>query len=925
MVKDTSTSSSTSSSHRFSFNGGHNINIANVGNTNTSTNTNNSNGMLPSHNHPSGTRDRSPDLESAYSTSSSNSSNNRNIKKSRTPSRTPSPPLLIDRSYTATAPSIPFAPLLKRRLSNKKSLLLFGALTIGLLLPIWIFTSGVITLDSFNDAIRYLPGYHYFANNLLYLVMFLLLVSFTVLATLPILPIFILGLPFHLLIFSIFNKLMSDWLWWCIGCYTALFLAPVGSIIVAWIKAVVTKHCNGSRGRREILIRHKPNATPFSNSSYIKYPLLHPNDNTGSSSTIINNLNGANKEGHDSDSKFELYSSSSSSSPRSPRSGLTSIGKRIEYGVYLFSKSNRTSIRWRLLLAMALWLSYVIPVTLRNEGRDFDPARAAPSFDIQHPEWLCSAPNDNDSESTRRNSGFNGEPRQSNFEDYWQEYLEFHREMVLPESQGGVPESEKRFLIFQPSDDGLGNRLQALLSSVVMAMVTRRAIILDWLAMPQCNANFTDLFQQPEDLAWDLNTTLPLHKTLPSYKTKPEIWYPYCRNCALRDAITPDSTWSNLLCEANLGLDTSAPIVQIFSTQWFLPVIQHNPHWKRELCHMFPQGGKNAFQVLAKKLLKPSTVVQAKIDSVMVRIPKDATLIGLQVRRTENNAVGQGIEDSFLSCAAEVAVEEMKLSRSRSMSDKMRDPYSRSGKLEDQETNSFSSIQTANYLGRDLTADSLDPTDHMDANAGPPSSSSSSRSEHSKTLGKFAYYLATDYRPTRAHFQQTLGNQLFVLDNTFQYIKPSASISSNNGSKSSGNSEDSLDDSSFSSSDEPESIVEYTSISPQSPQSPPSTTTTTSQTEAVVRNSVHGVQIAVAEMYLLAEADRIISSPYSTFGYFAHGYANIQPNIVKRDGTCIKRRSTQPCFQYWFGFANGGAKCRVQASVEMSEDYDCWL
>ncbi|KAG0377625.1 hypothetical protein BGX24_005757 [Mortierella sp. AD032] len=862
MVKDTSTSSSTSSSHRFSFNGGHIINIANVGNTNTSTNTNNSNGTLPSHNHPSGTRDRSPDLESAYSTSSSNSSNNRNIKKSRTPSRTPSPPLLIDRSYTATAPSIPFAPLLKRRLSNKKSLLLFGALTIGLLLPIWIFTSGVITLDSFNDAIRYLPGYHYFANNLLYLVMFLLLVSFTVLATLPILPIFILGLPFHLLIFSIFNKLMSDWLWWCIGCYTALFLAPVGSIIVVWIKAVVTKHCNGSRGRREILIRHKSNATPFSNSSYIKYPLLHPNDNTGSSSTIINNLNGANKEGHDSDSKFELYSSSSSSSPRSPRSGLTSIGKRIEYGVYLFSKSNRTSIRWRLLLAMALWLSYVIPVTLRNEGRDFDPARAAPSFDIQHPEWLCSAPNDNNSESTRRNSGFNGEPRQSNFEDYWQEYLEFHQEMVLPESQGGVPESEKRFLIFQPSDDGLGNRLQALLSSVVMAMVTRRAIILDWLAMPQCNANFTDLFQQPEDLAWDLNTTLPLHKTLLSYKTKPEIWYPYCRNCALRDAITPDSTWSNLLCEANLGLDTSAPIVQIFSTQWFLPVIQHNPHWKRELCHMFPQGGKNAFQVLAKKLLKPSTVVQAKIDSVMERIPKDATLIGLQI---------------------------------------------------------------SNYLGRDLTTDSLDPTDHMDANAGPPSSSSSSRSEHSKTLGKFAYYLATDYRPTRAHFQQTLGNQLFVLDNTFQYIKPSSSISSNSGSKSSGNSEDSLDDSSFSSFDEPESIVEYQSFAPQSPQSPPSTTTTTSQTEAVVRNSVHGVQIAVAEMYLLAEADRIISSPYSTFGYFAHGYANIQPNIVKRDGTCIKRRSTQPCFQYWFGFANGGAKCRVQASVEMSEDYDCWL
>ncbi|KAG0284431.1 hypothetical protein BGZ96_011197, partial [Linnemannia gamsii] len=466
MAKDTSTSSS----NRFSFNG-HNANFTNVGSSNNNSNTNNN--VANSSYSYTGTRDRSPDLESAYSTSTNNNTNgSRTIKKSRTPSRTPSPPLQSDRPPHFT---IPFAPLQKRRLSSKKSCLLLVALTVGLLLPIWIFATGVITLDSFNDAIRYLPGYHYFANNLLYLVMFLLLVSFTVLATLPILPIFILGLPFHLLIFSIFNKLMSDWLWWCIGCYVVLFLAPVGSIVLARIKAAVAQHHDG--GRREILIRHKSNPATPSNSSYTKYTPLHPNDNTNS--VVINNLLN-NNEGQDSDLIFDSFSPQFISS--SPRPCLTSIGRRIEYGIHLFSKSNRTSIRWRLLLAMAFWLSYVIPVTIKNEARDFTPARATPSFDIQHPEWLCS-PTD---ESTGT-SGFAGEPRQSSFESYWEEYLEFHREMVLPESQGGVPDSEKRFLIFQPSDDGLGNRLQALLSSVVLAMVTRRAIILDWLAMPQCN------------------------------------------------------------------------------------------------------------------------------------------------------------------------------------------------------------------------------------------------------------------------------------------------------------------------------------------------------------------------------------------------------------------------------------------------------
>ncbi|KAG9069041.1 hypothetical protein KI688_009931 [Linnemannia hyalina] len=897
MAKDTSTSSS----NRFSFNG-HTANLTNSG----SNNSNSNNGILPSYSNP-GSRDRSPDLESAYSSSNSNS-NNRAIKKSRTPSRTPSPPLLSDR-FSPTLFTIPFAPLLKRRLLSKKPCLLLGALTVGLLLPIWIFTTGVITLDSFNDAIRYLPGYHYFANNLLYLVMFLLLVSFTVLATLPILPIFILGLPFHLLIFSIFNKLMSDWLWWCVGCYIVLFLAPVGSTVLARIKATVARHHDG--GRREILIRHKYNPTTSSNPSYVKYSPLHPNDTTNpnSSSVIINNLN--NKEGQDSDLIFDSFSPTSSS-----RSGLFAIERKFEYGVHLFSKSNRTSTRWRLLLAIAFWLSYVVPVTLRNEARDFDPARATPSFDIQHPEWLC--PVSTTDEST---SGFEGEPRQSSFEGYWEEYLEFHREMVLPESQGGVPESEKRFMIFQPSDDGLGNRLQALLSSVVMAMVTRRAIVLDWLAMPQCNANFTDLFQQPEGLTWDLNTTLPNHKTLPSYKTKPEIWYPYCRNCALRSPITPESTWSNLLCEADLGLNTTTPIVQIFSTQWFLPVIQHNPHWKRELCHMFPGGGKNAFQVLARKLLKPSRVVQDKIDSVMERVPEGVTLIGLQVRRTENNAVGQGIEDSFLSCAAdvvqEVEVEEEEESRLAAGSKmatidrRQASPNGRTlGDQEEESSHSPSIVQRGHYLGQDIDLD-LDLTDNRNINDVQTGGSK-------KTSRRFAYYLATDYRPTRAHFQKALGDQLLVLENTFQSTKPPVSPLVLSGTNDEG---DSLDIS------PPESSsIDDNETNPSSPaSSSPSSSSSSSQSEAVVRNSVQGVQIAVAEMFLLAQADRIISSPYSTFGYFAHGYANVQPNIVKRDGTCIKRRSTQPCFQYWFGFANGGAKCNIRSTIEMSEDYDCWL
>ncbi|KAF9979606.1 hypothetical protein BGZ65_006288 [Modicella reniformis] len=576
---------------------------------------------------------------------------------------------------------------------------------------------------------------------------------------------------------------------------------------------------------------------------------------------------------------------------------LKAVTQGLEYGLYVFSFSNRTSTRWRLVLALALWLSYVVPVIISNESRYFNPARSALSFDIQHPEPLCSVRHMNGSEA-----------RHDSFEGYWNEYLAFHHRMILPQEKGGIPQEQKRFLIFQPSDDGLGNRLQGLLSSVVLAMVTQRAIILDWQATPQCNASFTDLFQQPDNLVWDLNTTLPNYEEQQAYQARYQLWYAYCRSCAIRSPITPNTPWSSLLCDSDLGIYDTSSIVQVISTHWYLPVIQHNPHWRQELCHMFPEGGKNAFEILGKKLLRPSQAVQQMIDSVMERVPDDVTLIGLQVRRTENNAVGSGIEDSFLSCAAEVMEEE---------EDKFLEAW-RTGSLLARER------LTAQRLLRNKKGLSISSRTGYEESTIVQRGRTWMRDDIKRSSRpskpKFAYYLATDYRPTRTHFQKVLGDRLFVLENTFLPHKSSAPSSNVPGTKLSGTIEFSLPDVSDDTSRASRPSHPFASTSPSSSSS------FITHTEAVVRrNSVQGVQIAVAEMLLLAQSDRIIFSPYSTFGYFAHAFANVQPNIVKRDGTCIKRRSTQPCFQYWFGFANGGTTCNIRSTTEMSEDYDCWL
>ncbi|GJJ75576.1 hypothetical protein EMPS_07934 [Entomortierella parvispora] len=958
---------STSSSNRYSINGSNilnnNINTLHDKNSNRIVNSihsdnNNSNSRSSSIplQPPKSERAHSPDLEASYGPTSRS-------RKSKTPSPPLSPGSRTNMNLLGTSGSNGSGVLLSSlpRRWTKKPCLLIG-LGLGLLLPIWIFTTGVITLDSFNDVIRYLPGYHIFANNLLYLVMFLLFVSFTILATMPILPIYLLGLPFHLLIFSIFNRLMSDWLWWCIGSYTILFLAPFGT----WILARTRRYQQERNGRRDLLIRHNKSLSTSSMSaggwsgsptpSLAKYSPLNinsVNNNNNNNNHHLEDCSGVgidengNTKSHHSNNNSPFISQSkeegafSGSVHGSRRTILGTVGQRLEYAVQLLSKTNhRTSIRWRLLLAWTLVLSYVIPVTMRNESRIFDPNRAVASFDIQHPEPLCSP------------QVMRGAPpaRHQDFEGYWQDYLQFHRTMVLPERQGGVAEKDKKFLIFQPSDDGLGNRLQALLSSVVLAMVSRRAIILDWVAMPQCNANFTDLFQHPKDLSWDLSTTLPLHKDDAIFKKKPEIWYPYCRNCALRSAIGPDSTWSNLLCEGSLfGLpQANEKYIQILSTHWFLPVIQHNPHYRQELCQMFPEGGKNAFEILAKKLLRPSREVQRKVDSVLERIPKDATLIGLQVRRTENNAVGQGIENSFLSCAQQVVEEED------------RNPAGLGTTVRARQA---SMLHLSSSLGEQAQgSDNLSGEKWSMVQEGhqPSASESSSLASRAQEGGgsftkKYAFYLATDFRPTRVHFQEVLGDQLYVLENTFESHQPSSPFSNSpqpgtGTGQGSGAGDLVLDDEDqefvgdiLSSSEENELAqdIELSDLDSKSRRLPSNVPTlpltghgangagasgsSVSETEAVVRNSVGGVQTAVAEMFLLAQADRIISSPYSTFGYFAHGYANVQPNIVKRDGTCIFRKSTQPCFQYWFGFANGGAKCSIRSTLEMAEDYDCWL
>lgn len=305
-----------------------------------------------------------------------------------------------------------------------RSWCLIAMATVGVLVPFLVTSSGAITLDSFNDIVRYLPGYIYVANNFLGLIFVLLLASFAAIACFPTWQGVLLGLPLHLLIVFIFKRLLREWIPWCLSAYALMLLLPVGSSTLTYFK-YVTRQC-----------------LPSATVSFCE-------------------------------------------------TALGPASRRVEHALFLFSHNNRSTNLPRFLIGCLLALSFAVPVVVHNEPRHFNPARAHPLFDILRPEPLCPSLllSGKKSGVGRVSEESLVKEEEKTFDDYWNEYVVFHRKMVIPEDQGGVPLRKKKFLMFTPTDDGLGNRLQALLSTVVLAMVTKRAIVLDWDASPQCNVS----------------------------------------------------------------------------------------------------------------------------------------------------------------------------------------------------------------------------------------------------------------------------------------------------------------------------------------------------------------------------------------------------------------------------------------------------
>lgn len=92
------------------------------------------------------------------------------------------------------------------------------------------------------------------------------------------------------------------------------------------------------------------------------------------------------------------------------------------------------------------------------------------------PTWLCNY----SSKST------------NNFDKTFSDFIRIHNKML----EKSTPVNERRAVVFRAADGGLGNRLQGLLSSFLVAIVLKRAFFVDWQDhSKEAHAFLNDLFE----------------------------------------------------------------------------------------------------------------------------------------------------------------------------------------------------------------------------------------------------------------------------------------------------------------------------------------------------------------------------------------------------------------------------------------------
>lgn len=292
-------------------------------------------------------------------------------------------------------------------------------------------------------------------------------------------------------------------------------------------------------------------------------------------------------------------------------------------------------LAWRVhLICTVLFLALLLWGSLSGApATDF----VAPSH--LPPQPLCPWATTPDSEKT--------------FFGYMEEYAELHQRIL--EMQ---PPEKRKFLIFKASSHGLGNRIAGLMFAFVGAVLTNRALIVDWKPDIKSWSHIDDILQPPSK---NMNWTGPraeraVQETISALgwtSLPPPRWIPFWPGTWTNW----DSWFENLMCAGDGGFASSEPILHISAAQYHAQLLAHNPSFRSKMCELF---GDNSYQSVIRWLIRPRDHIQARIDAVLRQDFDTAhRVVALQLRRKDAFSVTDDQEKMFVWCGAQLA-EDMK-------------------------------------------------------------------------------------------------------------------------------------------------------------------------------------------------------------------------------------------------------------------------
>lgn len=202
------------------------------------------------------------------------------------------------------------------------------------------------------------------------------------------------------------------------------------------------------------------------------------------------------------------------------------------------------------------------------------------------------------------------------------------------------PIQPDKYVVFQPTNTGTGNRILAMVSAYALSLVTGRTFLIDWRTTQVFKANLSSLFITnipslssivPKNYSWSDNQYHFLNLV-------------YCRQCAVR---IRHSTFAQLATE-NLTKIFNRKFIFVRSNVYFAPDFIANPYHREILCSVFEP--KHLFHSLYKKLFKLAPKIEKELNAILRPI-SNRDLIGIQIRVKDRVAFPIKKASSFFSCA----------------------------------------------------------------------------------------------------------------------------------------------------------------------------------------------------------------------------------------------------------------------------------